>query len=75
MVSDDAKRNEILSKASELDKKIFARLQKLENELLMEKVWSHEKNVKVTEEFEKELIQFEGYVLVILFFLLKKLVI
>ena len=29
----------------------------------------------VNEEFEKELIQFEGYVPVILFFLLKKLVI
>jgi len=60
MVSDDAKRNEILSKASELDKKIFARLNKLENELLMEKVWSHKTNDKVTEDFEKELIQFEG---------------
>jgi hypothetical protein len=67
MVSDDAKRNEILNKASEFDKKIFARLHKLENELLMEKVWSHEKNDKVIEEFEKELIQFEGYILVILF--------
>jgi len=62
MVSDDAKRNEILLKASELDKKIFSRLNMFENELLMEKVWSHEKNDKVTEEFEKELIQFEGYV-------------
>ncbi len=68
MVSNDAKRNEILSKATELDKKIFARLNQLENELLMEKVWSHKKNDKVTEEFEKELIQFEGYVLVMLFF-------
>jgi hypothetical protein len=71
LVSDDAKRNEILNKASELDKKIFAHLNKLENELLMEKVWSHKKNDKVVEEFEKELIQFEGYILLILFFLLK----
>jgi hypothetical protein len=60
--SDDEKRKDILFKASEFDKKIFARLNKLENELLMDKVWSHEKNEKVTEEFEKELIQYEGYI-------------
>ena len=65
MISDDAKRREILIKANRLDQKIFARLNELENELLMEKVWSHEKNDKVIEEFEKELIQFEGYTILI----------
>jgi hypothetical protein len=68
LVSDDEQRSEILSKASEFDKKIFLRLNMLENELLMEKFWSHEENDKVTEEFENELIQYEGYILLILFF-------
>jgi hypothetical protein len=75
LVSDDAKRKEILIKANRLDQKLFLSLKKLENELLMKKVWSHEKNEKVIEEFEKELIQFEGYILLILSFLLKNLVI
>jgi hypothetical protein len=73
LVSDDEKRKDILFKASEFDKNIFSRLNKLENELLMDKVWCHEKNDKGTEEFEKELIQFEGYILLILFFLFKKI--
>jgi len=60
LVSGDAKRREILIKANRLGQKLFARLNKLENELLMEKCWSHEENDKVIEEFEKELILFEG---------------
>ena len=60
MVSNDSKRKEIQSKAIEFDTKIFAALIDLKKELLMNKNWVYLENEKVTAEFEKELIQFEG---------------
>ena len=60
IVSNDSKRKEIQSKAIEIDTKIFAALIDLKKELLMNKNWVYLENEKVTQEFKKELIQFEG---------------
>ena len=60
LISNDLKRKDIHSKAIELDTKLFNRLKELEEELMMNKVWDHIENVMVEEEFEKELIQFDG---------------
>ena len=61
VVSNDSKRKEICSKAIELDTKLFNRLNEFKEELMMNKCWIYKKNEKVTKEFEKELILFEGY--------------
>ena len=60
IVSDDSKRKEIQSKAIEFDTKIFTTFIDLKKDLLMNKNWVYLENKKVTQEFEKELIQFEG---------------
>ncbi len=61
LVSSDAKRKEIQSKAIELDTKLFDCLEELEDTILMreDKVWSYLENDKVVKEYEKELILFE----------------
>ena len=60
LISNDLKRKEIRSKAIELDTKLFNRLKELEEELMMNQNWVYKENEMVKEEFEKELIQFEG---------------
>ena len=60
VVSNDSKRQEIRSKAIELDTKLFSLLKELKEELMMNQNWVYRQNEKVAKEFEKELIQFDG---------------
>ena len=60
LISNDSKRNEIHSKAIKFDTNVFKSLKELKDELMMNQNWIFKENKKVTEEFEKELIQFEG---------------
>ena len=60
IVSSDSKRKEIRSKAIEFDIRLFKRLEELNEELMMNQNWIYKENEMVKEEFEKELIQFDG---------------
>jgi hypothetical protein len=62
MVSTDQQRNEIASKAKNFDINLAERITQLQSEILMNKVWFHKTNEKVAQEFERELMQFEGFV-------------
>jgi hypothetical protein len=61
MISTDQQRNEIASKAKYFDINLAERIKQLKSDILMSKVWFHETNEKVAEDFERELKQFEGY--------------
>ena len=60
LVSNDSKRKEMHSKAIQLDTKLFSRLKELKEELMISQNWIYKENQKVSKEYEKELIQFEG---------------
>jgi hypothetical protein len=61
MVSTDQQRNEIELKAKNYDINLKERITKLKSDILMNKIWFHETNENVAEEFEQELVQFAGY--------------
>jgi hypothetical protein len=63
MVATDQQRNEIASKAKHFDINLAERITQLQSEILMNKVWFHKANTKVEEDFEQELVKFEGYAL------------
>ena len=60
LASNDSKRKEMHSKAIKFDTKLFNCLKELKKELMMNQIWYHIENEMVKEEFEKELIQFDG---------------
>ena len=60
VVSNDSKRKEICSKAFQLDTKLFSRLKELKEELMISQNWIYKENQKVSKEYEKELIKFDG---------------
>jgi uncharacterized protein YlxP (DUF503 family) len=62
MVSTDQQRKEIELKAKNFDINLAERITQLQSDILMSKLWFHETNEKVAEEFERELMQFEGLV-------------
>jgi uncharacterized protein YlxP (DUF503 family) len=61
MVSTDQQRNEIELKAKHFDINLTEKTKQLQSDILMNKHWFHETNKKVAEEFERELVQFDGY--------------
>ncbi len=59
IVSNDSKRKEIQTKVKELDVNLFARYEKLKEELMMNKAWFYIESKTVVEDFQKELKQFD----------------
>ena len=63
LVSNDSKRKEIHSKAIELDQELFKRLNELKDKLMMNKTWIYRGKENFNfNEYEKELIHFDGLV-------------
>jgi hypothetical protein len=62
LISTDRQRNEIELKAKNFDINLAERIAQLQSDSLMNKLWFHKTNVKVAEDFEQELMQFEGLV-------------
>jgi hypothetical protein len=62
MTATDQQRKEIEFNAKNFDINLTERITQLQSDILMSKLWFHETNAKVEEEFERELVQFEGYI-------------
>jgi len=61
MIPTDQQLNEIELKAKHFDINLIERLTHLKSDILMNKVWLHGTNQQVAEDFQRELVQFEGY--------------
>ena len=61
IISEDSKRREIHTKAIQLDTKLVSLLKEVKEELMMNREWIYLENENIHfNEYEKELIQFEG---------------
>jgi len=59
IVSNDSKRQEIQTRAKELNINLFARYETLKEELMMNRVWFYIESETVVDDLQKELIQFD----------------
>jgi hypothetical protein len=59
IVSNDSKRQEMQTRAKELDINLFARYEALKEELMMNRVWFYIESETVVDDLQKELIQFD----------------